>query len=325
MSDDGIFATVCRQQRQWSQVADGLKVRITRARVLVLSCSAVGAALQTLSAMYAEAPDVKQGLAVLGTIALGLVPILSAAGLRPRNVRLWLRSRSVSEGLKSELFRFRAGVAPYVGTELERTATLQAKGREIQRWLPELSADEIANVDVQREPVPSGPFTSADYLKERVENQIAGYYARTARENARRMRIFRGLELAFAIAAFVLGTIASATPASTSLLGSWVAVLTTVGGSLMAHAASSKYDHQARSYYATKQQLQDLLAGWNERRAEPFSQDAWATFVLACEECISAENRGWMAKLDPEEQSGGSKPANVQVPAGKAAAPAPPT
>jgi hypothetical protein len=30
--------------------------------------------------------------------------------------------------------------------------------------------------------------------------------------------------------------------------------------------------------------------------------DRWSEFVTACEEAISAENRGWMAKLDPDEQ-----------------------
>ena len=63
-------------------------------------------------------------------------------------------------------------------------------------------------------------------------------------------------------------------------------------------------------YYATARQLEDLETGWRTS-GSPADPDRWSQFVRDVEEAISATNRAWMAKLDPQEEpssasSGGS-------------------
>jgi hypothetical protein len=76
-------------------------------------------------------------------------------------------------------------------------------------------------------------------------------------------------------------------------------VLTTIGGSIATHAAAGRYDFQAATYYATARQLLDLAIGW-EAGGKAAPSKEWSEFVRGCEEAISAENRGWMAKLDQQ-------------------------
>jgi hypothetical protein len=79
-----------------------------------------------------------------------------------------------------------------------------------------------------------------------------------------------------------------------------VAVVTTIGGTIAAYAAGSRYEFQATTFHATARQLKDLLGDWAVG-ARP-----WSDFVRGCEDAISAENRGWMAKLDDKaEEAGG--------------------
>jgi hypothetical protein len=139
---------------------------------------------------------------------------------------------------------------------------------------------------------------AAGYLKARVEEQIERYYRPKARLNANRAEQFRWVETGLAAAAALLGAYASFS--ESAAWGQWVAVLTTIGGSVSAHAAAGRYDFQATTFFATAKQLQDLTNGWRAS-GKPASSPEWSAFVRSCEEVISAENRGWMAKLDQNQ------------------------
>jgi hypothetical protein len=77
-------------------------------------------------------------------------------------------------------------------------------------------------------------------------------------------------------------------------------VLTTTAGAVAAHAAASRYDLQATTFFATARQLEDLAHEWKASARDAPSKE-WSDFVRACEEAISAENRAWMAKLDSNQ------------------------
>ncbi len=300
-NEQDVVATYWRRHEQWTTLANRLKARIGFWRTTSLVLGAAGALLQTaavaLGSCIAGTP-----VSVVGAVALLFVPFIARYFLTPEQVRQWLRARSMSEGLKSLVFRFRARAAPF--TEGDRVIQLEDAGKRAESWVEAL-AGELAGVE-DRAGTPPPVLDPDAYIERRVRNQIDLYYRPGARNNASRARAFRRAELAMAALAAALGGVAAGlrlAPGSgpPSRLGAWVAVLTTIGGAIAAHAAASRYDQQARAYFATARQLEDLLNEWTAH-GRPQDPASWSSFVSACEEAISAEDRGWMAKLDPEEQ-----------------------
>ncbi|MGH8188535.1 MAG: DUF4231 domain-containing protein [Steroidobacteraceae bacterium] len=281
----------------WSRTADLLKSRRVRWGVVVLMLTICGAALQTLAANLAESLNgvpVRLLVAGAGTVALALVPFLSASLLSPNGTRKWLRARSVSEGIKSEVYTFRAGAEPY--DKPDALGLLQQKVRNIRDWAKDLER-ERALVGSPTKPAP--PLLDAQaYLQLRVYQQVNQYYRPRAQRNAKLAERFQMIGIAFAGLVAVLSAVATMRggPGSAAI-GPWIAVLTTIGGSIAAYAASARYDFQATAFFATARQLADLAETW-AASGRPAPSKEWSDFVRASEEAISVENRGWMAKLD---------------------------
>jgi hypothetical protein len=261
---------------------------------MVLVLTVIGAALETLAASVSgEVGGVSlQTLAAgSGAVAFALVPFLSRSFLSPDDTRKWLRARSVSEGIKSEIYTFRAGAAPYDGADA--LAALQLKVRGIQDSARDIERERTL-AGTRTRPAPPA-LTPDKYLDSRVHQQINEYYRPKARENARLAQTFQTAGIVLAGIAAVLSGIV--TVSGGKALGSWIAVLTTVGGSVAAYAAGNRYDFQTSTFAATARQLEDLANAWTAS-AKPFPSKEWSELVRGCEDAISAENRGWMAKLD---------------------------
>ena len=286
----------------WSKTADRLKKRVVVARTITLLLTIAGAALGTLAAA-ADAEPLRTVAGMAGTVALTLVPFIAHHFLTPEETRKWLRSRSVSEGIKSEVYAFRAGADPY--TDASALQTLQKKVREIRSYAENLETERAATGS----PTEQAPLAldTAGYLEGRVNEQIVNYYRKNAKTNASRAIQFRWAEIILAGVAAILSGVATffggvdpqaaEGSASAGELAGWVAVLTTIGASIATHAAASRYEFQATTYFATARQLEDLARDWASSGATAPSPE-WSAFVRACEEAISAENRSWMAKLD---------------------------
>jgi hypothetical protein len=67
----------------------------------------------------------------------------------------------------------------------------------------------------------------------------------------------------------------------------FTAVLTTLGGAVLAHVEASRYDFLAMTYTATARRLEDRLT------RPPASV---SDFVNDCETVIANENTSWIAK-----------------------------
>lgn len=145
------------------------------------------------------------------------------------------------------------------------------------------------------------PFTLTvdEYVKNRVNDQIEKYYRPKGRENAVAAKKLHNLEFYLGLLAVVMGALASAATATglkeLSLLGPWVAVVTTAGAAVTAHLAASRYDHQAMTYFGTADRLIGLRDEWfaNPNRQDP---NCVAKFVDDCEHAISTENEAWLAE-----------------------------
>jgi hypothetical protein len=275
----------------WSKVAGVLKGRRSFWRSTVFVLTVAGATLQTFAATV---PAFKLVAGGIGTVALALVPIFARYFLTAEQTAKWLRARSISEGLKSEIYIYRAGAEPYAGSD--SVDVLRAKVRGIRDLGKDL---EIERAGAGSPTEPSPPALDGEtYISGRVKQQIEEFYRPKARAYAARAEQFRWIEIGFASLAATLSAIATlASGPNAQFIGPWVAVVTTVSGTIAAHAAANRYDFQATTFYATARQLTDLVQDW-QIEGKHCSSKEWSDFVHSCEGVISAENRAWMAKLD---------------------------
>ena len=282
--------TVWRNQRVWSLTASRLKKSIATWRWIVLWLGIGGAVLETLAAQLAtyapQASTVRSVLAWAGAAALAVASVVIGRKLGRYDVREWVRARSASEGLKSEVYRYLTGSGPYA--ETDRDAKLLARTQETMKRVEDLRRHTATTQASAKEPPP--PLNVEEYIERRVNDQINGYYRPTAAKLARRVARFRAAEFVLSLVAAALGVSAAAVPAEAA--GAWVAVATTIAGAITAHIAAERYEYLVTTYLATADRLEFLSNQWLVG-----SGDADAgQFVSSCEAIISVENQAWMAE-----------------------------
>lgn len=280
-----------RQKRRWSVTADRLKQRIDRARNVSLALGVLGAILAVLASQFDADGPVARVLAVTAGTLVGLAPVVHRAASQDA-VRAWTRARSVSEGLKSEVYAYLAGGSNYVGADRDRT--LAGRIQAITADLGDLVAAS-AGVGADDRDLP-GIDGIDDYLEHRVDEQVHEYYrpkaARYARRLARIQRVEATLGGVGVLLAVLVGTggIVGA--------GAWIAVVSTIAATVSAHAGAARYDHQVVEFERTAARLEHLRATWRIQGLTP------EELIDACEDAISVENQAWMARMvDPESES----------------------
>jgi hypothetical protein len=292
----GVVVHAWRLQRVWSQVAVRLKARIHRARNLGLVLGVFGAVLGVLAVQVGGGADAGRGLAVGAGVAVGLVPLVRR-GASQEAVRAWTRARSVSEGLKSEVYAYLAGGSAYLDGEGDRR--LNVRTRDIVASMDDL-AGATAGVQPDGRPLPAVDDIDS-YLVERVEGQVEGYYRPKAALYARRLGWLRRIEVTLGAASVVLAVLAGT--GGVVAAGAWVAVVSTVAATVAAHAGAARYDHQIVEFERTAARLAQLRMSWQVEGRLP------AELIDACEEVISIENQAWMARLtEAGDEPGPSMP-----------------
>lgn len=273
------------QQRVWSRTADELKHRLDLARRVALLL-AIGAAVLAVAATQVTGPSPIAGraLGAAAAIAAGLATTVQRRVGTDR-VLTWTRARSVSEGLKTEVYSYLAGGTAYTDPTT-RDDVLAGRARGMVRDAADVQRHTL-DVDPDTRPVPAITGLE-DYLRSRVDDQIANYYRPRARRYEHRVRHLRGLGDALGVVTVVLAALAASL--NQPALAAWVPVATTAGTSLVAHIAAARYDHLIIEYLRTAQRLEDLRS---ERVDGPAAE---AQLVDACEAAISTENQGWMAR-----------------------------
>ena len=285
----GIAALVWDRQSVWSQAANGLKGRLGRYRATALWLAVAAAVLTTLASQVATLSSVVgKALALAAALAVGLVPVVRAR-LGGQAVEEWTRARSVSEALKSDLYTFLAGVAPFRGPD--RESVLAARTDDV---LSDAERDELlrhtAGVAPARRELP--PVSDvATYAQARLVPQI-GWYRMQAGQLRRRLDWARRAEAALSVVGVVFAVLAATLEVAAA--SAWVAVVTTVTAAVTAHVAASRWEYQLVEYERTAGELERLRASRVD--ASPTDPAADDRFVERCEQVVSAQNEAWMAK-----------------------------
>lgn len=288
------MSTIWSEQAAWSQAANLQKRRIGRVRLATLLCGGLTAVLGTASSEVASwHGTLAKILAFVAALSAGAVPLFtSRAG--SQQVRDWTRLRSVSEAYKAEVYTFLAGAGPY--GEPDATAELTRRiGRvraEASDLLPHIAGAAVGGAGRALPAV----HDTRTYAQVRLRGQIDSYYRPKAELMGRQVRTVRRAETALSSFAVLLGALAAGFGVERA--AAWIAVVSMVSASVIAHAASSKYEYQQLEFLRTATELERLLGEWNAGEGTTREADA---LVDQCEQVISVLNDTWMVKWNAQE------------------------
>jgi ABC-type multidrug transport system fused ATPase/permease subunit len=288
------------RQRLWSQAAGKKRSELDCWRNRVLRLVVFGAVSATLSAELLDwgvqeetARWLTRCLGILAAIVLALAAYFRTRKVTSQNQKLWVRARSASEAIKKEMYLHRASGPGYEGNQkdrllLDRVTSIESKVRDIMGLL--------ATIGTPKGTPPGGFLDIESYIKERVKDQVNGFYRPRAVEYGERIGRYRRIEFVLAGVAVVLGVLG--TTALAGLSTAWVAVVTSLATAFAVHAAVSRFEYQVMSYTATAHRLEDLAARFDaDQKVEGADDDRRRQFIRDCEDAISSENKEWMTEL----------------------------
>jgi hypothetical protein len=288
------LVAVWNAQAEWSARASWIKARIGRDRLLLLGLTAATAVCATLGAVLA-------GHGVFGTVgqaAAGLGAVLAAIAATSKliagkvnRIEQWNRARSVSEALKEACYRHRTQTGAYAADD--RDDVLREQMLEVTSRNKDLLAVHPAAFAISGKP-PPGPLDLPGYIDKRITGQVDGYYLKQVQSLAQRRDRWQLAQKALLYASALLGAAAAYSPSVAGTTTAWVAVLTTIVGSVGAHIEGSRFDHLIVAYRSTAERLAALRAQAQDRLLQGRAVD-FASLVDAAEEAISVENQAWMA------------------------------
>ncbi|MFD4460056.1 DUF4231 domain-containing protein [Nocardia sp. NPDC058480] len=288
ITDDDFLNTLWQRRTRWSTTATQMKRQLDRTRLAVLLLGSWGAiATASTATILRSAGTPTRIVALSGAVALAVATFLTAQYLTAESTRRWVRARAVSEGVKHRILTFRAtGDAEQSGQLL---ADIDGIERTAADLLPMLAPSAEA-VEAPRSMHPE------EYVHDRVRAQIDDYYLPAARCYSTRATRLRRAAVGLGLAATIVAAINTGVGVEAAgRIAPWVAVMTTLSGSLLAYLAGKRYDFLVMTYLATADRLRRRLDRWRTD-GSPTDRVRWAAFVADCENTISLENASWMAK-----------------------------
>ncbi|MET9214427.1 MULTISPECIES: DUF4231 domain-containing protein [unclassified Nocardia] len=285
---DELLNTLWQRRTRWSLTATHLKRRLDRTRLAVLLLGSWGAiATASTTTILRSAGIPTRIVALSGAVALAVATFLTAQYLTAESTRRWTRARAVSEGIKQRILAYCATGYP------EQPGQLQADIAGIEQAADDLRPLLAPADTTVRAPRPMRP---EEYVHDRVQAQIDDYYLPTAHRYSARAAGLRRAAIGLGLAATIVAAINTGVGAEAAgRIAPWVAVMTTLSGSLLAYLAAKRYDFLVMTYLATADRLHRRLDRWRAD-GSPTDRDRWGEFVADCENTISLENASWMAK-----------------------------
>jgi hypothetical protein len=197
--------------------------------------------------------------------------------------KLWIRCRAAAESLKSEIYLYRAAVAPFDGADRGK----QLNDR-VEKILQELKDIEPRQPAAETAP-PLNPLTVDAYIAERVDDQIRWYKQRAGEFQAASGQ-YRNWVFVLGALSVLLGLASSFEPISV-----WIAVIASVTGALTAHTKNQRYQELTAMYSTTALRLQLLQSEWAGSQKTEADKPERDAFIRRCEETMALENGAWLA------------------------------
>ncbi|MBV8523686.1 MAG: DUF4231 domain-containing protein [Acetobacteraceae bacterium] len=268
------------EYRGWALRARSLQAEARRWNSLAMGAAVLAALFGAAAGQAPSGSWLGRVLAFAAAVAAGLTAVLGRDMLDARRRAGWIRARATAEAIKSECFRFAAGLEDYgregagaaLSTRLEELAA-----PALREGLTPL-ADPARDEDPHR---PSRPMQVDWYIAHRLREQ-RDYYAAGQRRHERTVARSPAITPGLAITAVILGAAGSAF--GISGFGPWIGVITTVGTLVVAQGSMERSQFLAATYGAMVPRLSRIEARY---------ADDLINLVAFTEDLLAAEHGGW--------------------------------
>lgn len=291
------LAYVWGKYREFALTSRKRKEELTSWRYRVLLFGITGAILATLCQESIRAGFnnidnlswVPSALGWSSAAAIGLATYFGKEIVNPYQEKNWIRSRSMAEALKTEIYLFLSNTTPY-DTD-SKPEVLIKKTEELLKPVEDLQTESISE-EQKRKDMPTEDLTVDGYIQKRVNDQINNFYITRSDELQQKMKRNKNIGLSLGVFAVVLGGLGA-----TGWTAGWVAVISTITASIAAYAYAGRYQYLIISYQATADKLERLRTAWKVKGKIDADKDELNKFIIECEEVISIENSAWMAEM----------------------------
>lgn len=253
---------------------------------------------------------------ILATMSAICVALATFAGTKVLNNDLeksQLKARAAAEALKVQAFLYSMKAPPYSGKNAEKALfkRIELILKEVSSITPELStvsetkksgfAKFISMLYLGKNtPIADDRWIQRfkedmsfdEYVEERVNGQIHGYYRVKAAKFQRIINNANAATLIFGFLGVVIGTIGATTSPGISM---WIGLLSTASASLASFIHAGKYEYLLMSYVSTASQL-ELLSARFQSMTEP-SQHLKERFICETETIFASEHNSWISEI----------------------------
>ena len=291
------LAYVWGEYRKFALTSRKRKEELTSWRYRVLLFGIIGAVLGTLCQESIRAGFnntdnlnwVPSALGWLSAIAIGLATYFGKEIVNPYQEKNWIRSRSMAEALKTEIYLFLSNTTPY-DTD-SKPEVLIKKTEELLKQVEDLPTEVISEEQKQKD-MPTEDLTVDGYIQKRVNDQINNFYIQRSNELKQKMERNKNIGLSLGVIAVILGVLGA-----TGWTAGWIAVISTITASVAAYAYAGRYQYLIISYQTTADKLERLRTSWKVKGKTDADKEERNKFIIECEEVISIENSAWMAEM----------------------------
>ena len=296
------LAYVWGKYREYALTSRKRKDELTAWRFRVLIFGITGAILGTLCQEsirwgFNDGSNLSWVPLILGfssAAAIGLATYFGKELVNPYQEQRWIRSRSMAEALKSEIYLFRSNSPPY-DTD-KKPEKLIENAVELLKKVEDLPTEIISDEQKQKG-LPTEDLTVEEYIQTRVNDQINNFYRPRSDELKQKMKRNKNIGLSLGVFAIVLGALGL-----TGWTAGWIAVIATIAASITAFAYAGRYQYLIISYQTTANKLERLRVLWESKGKVDKDTDARNKFIRECEAVISIENSAWMAEMAKSEK-----------------------
>ena len=291
------LAYVGGKYREYALTSRKRKAELTAWRLRVLIFGITGAILGTLCQEsirwgFNDTSNLRWVPFILGfssAAAIGLATYFGKELVNPYQEQRWIRSRSMAEALKSEIYLFRSNSPPY-DTD-KKPEKLIENVEALLKKVGDLPTEIISDEQKQKG-LPTDDLTVEEYIQTRVNDQINNFYRPGSDELKRKMKRNKNIGLSLGVFAIALGALGL-----TGWTAGWIAVIATIAASITAFAYAGRYQYLIISYQTTANKLERLRVLWESKGKADNDTDARNKFIRDCEAVISIENSAWMAEM----------------------------
>lgn len=285
-----ILESVSLDQQRWWATALEMKHSSHDRFMLMVGLTVASAFLEALAMQLHSYPAVSQIAGYSGALALAVVLVIRARGLRAERLQAWVLAFAAAQALKSEMYQYRTSCGLYASHFSEDTdATLLQRRNAIVEKLG--SIQKYAREPKQKKAAILGSLTADAYIAERVEGEIKNFQ----RANVNIVKVQQAWlkkENFVLIGGILVAIILAFTHNQT--YGSWVGVIAVLSLASGVTAKAERYATLAVESHAMPDRLSGILASW---RANHGTLDQ---LVEQVEAVLLAQTHSWIVGV-PED------------------------